>query len=76
MTAGEYESAYQISGLIFKIGSKTSTDMIMNASYAYQAKTEAQCLAAIGVATSSVESSKQSFYTKLYAYDDDDEPTT
>lgn len=73
---GIYESMYQISGLMFKIGYDEHSIIIRNNQYAYNAKTEAAYIAELGIDSSKIYSSTSSFFDDLYEVDSNDDPTT
>lgn len=74
--AGMYESMYQISGLMFKIGYDEHSIIIRNNQYAYNAKTEDAYIAELGIDSSKIYSSTSSFFDDLYEVDSNDDPTT
>lgn len=76
MTPETYESIYQVSGLMFKVGNTEQQMEIRNDFFNYEAKSETAYLNEIGVSNADILNVQSSFIDDIYLEDDDGDPTT
>lgn len=71
-----YDSTYDISGIIFKIGKEDNSTYLNSDTYSYGAKTRDAYLSEIGLDASKITSQLTSFSSEIYLTDSSGNPTT